>query len=147
MRQELRREFPEADNDTLSAAIARSGGYLGQAKTLLEAGSSLSAQTEGFLKSFADRDSLGLVQTLVPMERWKREQLLEELNQWTELLQNALFCRSGMPTLFVQARNLSIARSSPELLKAIGHLQKAIQYTQGNVSAAAVCGYLEWALR
>ena len=147
MRQELSRTFPDADNETVSAAIARSGGYLGQAKALLEEGFSLSAQTEGFLKSFAERDALRLVQTLVPMERWKREQLLEELNQWTELLQNALLCRSGMPTLSVQARNLSIARSSPELMKAIGHLQKAIQYTQGNVSVAAVCGYLEWALR
>ena len=28
-----------------------------------------------------------------------------------------------------------------------GHLKKAIEYTQSNVSTAAVCGFLEWALR
>ena len=45
------------------------------------------------------------------------------------------------------ARQLGSARSSPELLEALRHLQKTIEYTQGNVSPAAVCGYLEWTLR
>ena len=29
----------------------------------------------------------------------------------------------------------------------ITHLQKAVTYTQANVSPAAVCGYLEWELQ
>ena len=45
------------------------------------------------------------------------------------------------------ARQLSTARSSADLMRAINHLKKAIEYTQGNVSPAAVCGFLEWALR
>lgn len=147
LRRQLQQAFPEAGQDAIAAAIARSGGYLGQAKALLEEGTAVSPQTEGFVRSFSQRDTVGLLQVLVPMERWKREQLLEILTQWTELLQSGLVCRSGMPVLSAMARELSTARSSPELMDAIRHLQKAIQYTQGNVSVAAVCGYLEWALR
>lgn len=147
LRRQLMQEFPNAEEEAVTAAIARSGGYLGQAKSLLESGTAVSPQTEGFSKSFAGRDTMGLVQVLVPMERWKREQLLEELNQWTALLQSALMCRCGMPAPSSLARDLSTARSSPELMQAIRQLQKATQYTQGNVSVAAVCGYLEWALR
>ena len=147
LRRQLQQLFPDAEQDAVSAAIARSGGYLGQAKALLEEGNAISPQTEGFVHSFSRRDTMGLLQVLVPMERWKREQLLETLVQWTELLQSALVCRSGMPVLSGMARELSAARSSPELMEAVRLLQKAIQYAQGNVSVAAICGYLEWALR
>jgi len=147
LREQLRREFPEADSQTLQAAMTRSGGWLGQAQVLLRDGGVVSPQTADFTEAFARRDSLLLLRTLVPMERWKREALTEELNQWLSLLQSALVCRSGMPAVSPQARTLSTARSSPELMTAIGKLQKAIEYTQGNVSPAAVCGWLEWALR
>ena len=32
-------------------------------------------------------------------------------------------------------------------MAAIRQLQKCVEYAQGNVSPAAVCGYLQWALR
>ena len=147
LRSRLKKVFPEADEQTLTAAISRSGGYLGQAIQLLTDGTAVSAQTEGFVRSFAGKDTMGLVQTLVPMERWKRDQLLPELERWSEVLQQALVCRSGMNVMSQMARDLGSARSSQELLQALRHLQKSIEYTQGNVSPAAVCGYLEWALR
>ena len=143
----LKTEFPQAEEDALAGAILRSGGYLGQAKALLEEGAAVSPQTEGFVKSFAAKDTYGLLQVLVPMEKWKRDQLIPMLNQWLQLLQNALICRSGMAAASPMAKTLSTARSSEELLSAIRDLQKAIEYAQGNVSVAAVCGYLEWALR
>ena len=145
--RELKKQFPEADEDALDAAVIRSGGYLGQAKILLEEGGVIPPQTEGFAKSYAARDAVGLIQVLVPMEKWKRDQAIEIWNQWQELLQNALVCRSGMPALSPMARNISTARSSQELLEAIRHLQKATQYAQGNVSVAAICSYLAWVLR
>lgn len=45
--------------------------------------------------------------------------------------------------------NLQLAgsRSSKDLLQAVEHLRKAIEYAQGNVSVAAICGWLTWALR
>jgi len=147
LRARLQKDFPQADDTQIDAAIARSGGYLGQAKTLLEQGGAVSPQTESFVRSFAERSALGLVQTLAPMERWKRDQLLSVLEEWTDILQSALVSRSGMKAISPLARDLSTRRSSQELMEAIRHLQKAMEYTQGNVSVGAVCGYLEWALR
>lgn len=143
----LRAEFPEAQEAALAAAIARSGGYLGQAKAMLGEGLTVSPQTQGFAEAFASRNTMGLLQVLVPMERWKRDQALPELTQWTEILHQALLGRSGIQAVSPMAQRLSTARSSQDLMKAISLLQKAIEYTQGNVSVAAVCGYLEWALR
>lgn len=147
LRRQLQEKFPNADPDTLAAAIARSGGYLGQALSLMEEGAALSQQTQQFIESFSKRDALGLVQVLAPMEKWKRDQFLPELQQWTAILQSALVCRSGMPAISPMARALSEKRSPAELVNAIGCLQKSIEYTQGNVSVAAICGYLGWALR
>ena len=147
LRRELRSEFPGSSADSVSAAIVRSGGYLGQAAQLLREGDTQSSQAEDFAGSFSRRDALGLMRVLVPMERWKREPLLEVLSGWLELLESALVSRSGLSAVSPLARQLSAGRSSAELMEAVGHLQKAILYVQSNVSPAAVCGYLEWALR
>ena len=104
-------------------------------------------QTCAFAQSFGKKDPLTLLQTLVPMEKWKREQLLPELERWAELLQQALLCRSGAQVLSPMARELATLRSPKELLQGLRNLQKAIEYAQGNVSAAAICGWLAWALR
>jgi DNA polymerase-3 subunit delta' len=147
LRQSLREHFPQAAPEDLDAAIARSGGYLGQAKELLASGEFRCEHTETFAQCYAARDVLGLVRLLVPMERWKRDQLVPVLARWEETLQSALVSRSGIPAISAAARQLSTARSSQELMEAIGHIQKAIVYTQSNVSVAAVCGYLQWVLR
>ena len=147
LRSALAKEFPDAEAEAVSAAISRSGGYLGQAKEALEGGAALLPQTESFAKSFAARDTLGLVNTLVPIEKWKRDQLIPALQQWTEVLENALTCRCGLPAANRLVRDLSARRSARELSQAIEHLQKCTEYAQGNISPAAICGYLQWALR
>lgn len=147
LRRELGKEFPETSAESLNAAVARSGGYLGQARELLQQGESLPPQTESFLRSFAARDTLGLVRTLAPMEKWKRDQLLEALENWTEFLQEALCCRSGMQPLHPLTRELAARRTSQDLICAIDRLKKAAEYAQSNVSVAAICGDLSWQLR
>lgn len=147
LRRQLRREFPQAQEDDLTAAIQRSGGFLGQAKAMLQSGDSIPPQTEAFVRAFAAKDSLGLVQTLVPMEKWKRDALGELLQSWLELMEGALTCRAGIQAISPLARQLAQMRSSPELYEAAAVLKKAVEYTQSNVSPAAVCGYLQWALR
>ena len=129
------------------AAIERSGGYLGQALTLMAEGAGATEQSRQFVESFSKRDPMILTQTLVPMEKWKRDQLLPELIRWTELLEQALMCRSGVNVLSPMARRLGSTRSSQDLLQALRHLQRTCEYLQGNVSPAAVCGFLLWALR
>ena len=147
LHQELEREFPQADESSISAAAERSGGYLGQAKQMLADGVENSAQTCGFAESFANRDSLGLLRVLVPMEKWKRDVAIPEFQAWQQLLQSALVCQSGQQTTSTLARRLASSRSSRELVEAIAILQKITEYAQGNVSVAAICGYLQWALR
>ena len=145
--QALAAEFPKASQEDLRGAAIRSCGFLGQAKNLLDGSIAVPAQTESFVQSFSQKDALQLVQTLVPMEKWKRDQLIPILQQWLELLEGALSCRAGMPGVDPSSRTLSAHRSSQDLMQAISCLQKAIEYAQGNVSVAAICGYLSWALR
>ncbi len=146
LRSELSRRFDQSP-EIIEAAVSRSGGYLGQAITLLEEGSSLPAQTEQFLKAYAGRNALELTQTLVPMEKWKRDQLIPVLQQWVACLEGALVYRSGLPTATPMAEKLTAGRSAGELMQAIRQLQMCIEYAQGNVSPAAICGHLAWALR
>ena len=63
------------------------------------------------------------------------------------LLQNALSCRSGLNGISQQVIILSQQVSSSRMLESIRVLQTAIEYTQANVSVAAICGWLQWALR
>ena len=147
LRKQLTRDFPQADVEDLSAAIVRSGGFLGQARQLLEDGGELPQQTAQFLEAFGQKNALLLVQTLTPMEKWKRDALAEILQQWIELLESALASRSGIHAISAQARELSRQRTAPELHRAILALKKALEYTTSNVSPAAVCGWLVWELR
>ena len=147
LQRTLTAEFPDASKDAVLAAIARSGGYLGQARALLEQGDALPPQTQNFLTSFASRNALLLTQTLAPMEKWKRDQLIPLLESWISLLEEALACRSGIKALHPMSSQLAAQRSAQDLLQAITHLQKAVHYAQSNVSPAAICGYLIWNLR
>ena len=144
---QLQQAFPQATTEQLTGAMRRSGGYLGQAKRLLEESENISETTAKFLQSFARSDALGIATVLVPMEKWKRDMLIEELQQWLLTLSNALTSRSGIPATQPMADVIRSSRSAEELINAISALQKAIGYAQRNVSPGAVCGYLSWALR
>ena len=147
LRRQLRQDRPEASEEDISAAMMRSGGFLGQARQLLEEGGDLPQQTEAFLEAFGKKDALLLTQVLTPMEKWKRDALAEILQQWIELLESALASRSGIHAISARARELSRLRTAPELYLAVGKLKQALEYTLSNVSPAAVCGWLAWALR
>ncbi len=140
-------EFPKASPEDLRAAWLRGGGYLGQAKALLAQGEQTPPQTEEFVRAFAARDALGLTQTLVPMEKWKRDALVPVLSSWAELMEQALVCRAGLDAPSPLARQLAASRTSRELLDAANALKKARDYAQGNVSPGAVIGWLVWELR
>ncbi len=147
LHRQLRQDFPEAPQEDLAAAIARSGGFLGQAREILREGDAVPPQTLEFVKAVAGRNALGLTQVLVPMEKWKRDQIVEILQSWLELVESALSSRTAGRPSGALARELAERCSSAELLTAAKHLQKCIEYAQSNVSPAAVCNYLLWALR
>lgn len=145
--QALRQAFPQKAAEDIEAAMGRSGGYLGQAKTLLEEGGEVPPQTLAFVEALAGKSSLALMQVLVPMEKWKRDALGDILASWLEIVEGALLSRSGVGVPSPQARRLAQERTGGELHEAALCLKKAVEYTLSNVSPAAVCGYLEWALR
>lgn len=147
LRRQLRADFPKASQEELEAAILRSGGFLGQARSLLGSGAGASPQTEQFVEAFARRDALLLTEVLVPMEKWKREALTETLGAWLELLEGALMSRSGAGVISPLSRELAQRRTASDLHSGILALKKALDYTMSNVSPAAVCGWLSWELR
>lgn len=147
LRRHLSQQFPEAEADAINAACSRSGGYLGQAIQLMEEGGEIAPHVLMFVDALSNMAPMTLMQLLVPMEKWKRDMLLPALNQWLETVQAALACRAGLPAVSPQARSLSLSRTPAELMHIVTCLKKAIEYTQSNVSPAAVCGWLEWSLR
>ena len=147
LHRQLRLDFPQAGEEDIASAMDRSGGFYGQAKEILAEGGAVPPQTESFVKAFSARDSLGLTQLLVPLEKWKRDALAELLESWLSLLEQALACRTGGARAGKLSRQIAESRSSAELMGAVNALRKALEYTRSNVSGAAVCGWLQWALR
>ena len=141
-KQALRERFPEASADVLEAAAKRSGGYLGQAISLLEENSDLLPQTKALAEAFARSEAVGLLNTLMPMERLKREQLQPVLLQCRELLCGALTCQKGSPAVRPESANLAASRSAGELLAAADAFGEALTLLSANVSPAHVCGML-----
>jgi len=144
---QLQKDFPKASREDITAAISRSGGFLGQAKALLASGEGVSPQTQAFAEAYGEGSTLGLTQLLTPMEKSKRDALAESLSQWLTLLENALMSRSGADTVSPLARELARKRTGAQLHSGILALKKALDYTMSNVSPAAVCGWLTWELR
>ena len=144
LENQLARDFPQAPREDVRRAAARSGGFLGQARALLEQGQNIPPQTLAFVRAFAEKEALGLTNVLVPMEKWKRDALIPVLQSWLELLEEAL---SGRQELGALSRQIAANRSAPEIYRGIQSLQKAMDYAQSNVSPGAICGWLAWALR
>lgn len=142
LKSTLEAEFPDAGSQDILAAMVRSGGYLGQAKLLLQEGTAAPPQTVDFVKALSAGDSLLLAQTMAPMEKWKRDDLAQILGNWLEILETALACRSGAQAVSPLARRLASRCSSRDLHGWIVKLRKARDYTLSNVSPGAVCGYI-----
>lgn len=137
---------PGKDRAEYEGALARSGGFLGQAIDLLREGGGWLPQTAGFVRAFAGRDPVALLQVLCPMEKLKRDGLIEVLEQWRGLLIAALAARSGLPG-GQWAEELAHSRRAGELAQAAESLAQAAEYARGNVSPGAICGALSWQLR
>ena len=147
LKMALQKQFPDVEPEAIASAMARSGGFLGQARQLLKDGGALAPQTESFAEAITEKNTLLLVQTLAPMEKWKRDQLLPVLQQWDRLVTEALMSRAGMAAVSSTARKLGETRNPRELTAMQESIAKAIEYTQSNVSTGAVCGWLAWELR
>lgn len=147
LREELAKRYGKVSSEAISAAAERSGGFLGQAKRLLEEDGQVRAETAALVEALCRKSNLGLVQLLVPLEKSKRDVLAELLQDWQGLLENAITAACGEGTVSDQARRLAAALDVRTLHRQYTAIRKAREYTLSNVSPAAVCGYLEWVLR
>ena len=143
----LRSQYPDSAPDAISAAVQRSGGWLGQARAIMDAGADLLPESAAFLQAYAKRDACNMILILVGMEKRGRDLFLKDLNQWMGILEGALAYRSGASVYAPMAKELTAGRSAQELMEAITTLQQTIEYAQSNVSVGALCGNLAWALR
>lgn len=136
----LASQCPKEDPAALEAAYVRAGGYLGQAKTLLE-GELILPQTAQFAAAFAAGDRFALTQLLCAMEKLPRDKLLEVFDQWKQLLTNALTVRAGLPGN-AMAASLGQGRTARSLAAAANTVQKAMEACDANVGGGHICGWL-----
>ena len=139
----LSRRCPGRSPEELRDAWSRSGGFLDQAEALLSEAEALAPETRSFADCFARRDRMGLTELLVPMERLKREQLLSLLNQWAELLSQALLVRSGLPGTWEAARKIGQSRTGVACMEALCSLRRSVELLQGNIGVGNLCGALQ----
>ena len=147
LRQELVRRFPQQESADVEAAMARSGGFLGQAAALLESSQLQLPQSTQFAAAYAARDTLALTELLVSMEKLKRNQLAPILEAWRELLGQALLARRGCPVLSREARSMAEGHTASELLQACRAVQTAWEDCWANVGVANLCAGLLVQLR
>jgi len=143
----LAKEFPQRPQQDIRNAALRSGGFLGQAKALLAENSQLPPQTVHFVRGFVQREVLEILEALVPMEKWKRDDLIPVLEGWVQILEEALSALSGLGAISAEASAIAAHRNARDIYRAIQSLRKAVLYARSNVSPGAVCGWLEWELR
>lgn len=142
----LRVRFPERADDELALALEQAEGYLGAAYSILSDGAFL-PQTLALARCFAARDAFGLLQTLLPMEKYKREQLLPVLTGLRRLLCMTLRARADAGRADETMQLLLRARTGAELLQAAQSCRQAADDLAGNVGVGAVVGGLCISLR
>lgn len=138
----LRQWFPDHSAADLEAAMGRSGGFLGQAVTLLEGSGLQLPQVEQFAAAYAAHDTLGLAMVFGSMDKYKRNQLAPVLEELQRLLAQSLLARRGCPTLLPQARAIAEQRTAPELLAACRLVQEALDDCWANVGVGNICAGL-----
>ena len=143
--QWLQARYPQRPMADLQAVCRRSGGYLGQAASLLEGELTL-PQTVEFAAAFSRSDVYRLTCLLCSMEKQPRDKLSEILAQWHDLLADALLARSGV-AVGRQAAELGSLRTARALMEAASVVRKAMEYCGANVGAGHICGWLAVALR
>ena len=142
----LRQQAPDKPEQLLRAAYLRAGGFLGQALALLQGEDEFPA-VQQLAAAYAARDRMDMLRVLLPMEKYKREQLLPLLQQLRACFCSALAQRGGFDAADQSAAQLVASRSGTELVQAADSLQTAIDDLAANASAGAVIGYLAMKLR
>lgn len=141
----LKAQFPQQSQDALQAAYRRSGGFLGQAAALLRE-EGYAPQSLEFARAFAQKDAMALTALLCAMEKQPRTKLQELLEQWRQLLTDALLVRAGVAASS-EAAAMGRSRTGADLSAALRSLQRALDSCAANVGTGHICGWLLVQLR
>lgn len=137
----LQNRCPGKTAEQCRAALIASGGWLGQAEINLQ-GEAWLAQTVLFCESYCAQNHIGMLKTLVPMEKLKRDALGPILQQWRLVLSQALGIKSGLPAPDALAAKIAAKRTAAQLLCAAQSIEQAMQALDANASVGAVVGWL-----
>lgn len=138
----LHQQFPNQPEEAYEAAWYRSGGYLGQAIALMDGSAELAPETHRLVQALCRKTPLALAQALIPLEKYKRDQLLPLLTQWNLIAVQALSVQAGLPAAFADAKELASCRSGRELAQIVRILKKAQAQVEGNVGIGHIMGAL-----
>lgn len=136
----LKEAVPEAEERALAAAIDRSDGFLGAALELLSTARQ-DPREAALLEAIESEDALMLLETLVPMEKLKRQEFLALLSQLYRTLVRAM----GSGALR-EAGTPARRRNGARLASAAEAVSHAITLLQANGSSGHAAGYLLSAL-
>ena len=90
---------------------------------------------------------LGLLALFVSLEKWKRPQLADLLEQLRSLLEQALLARRGCPAASEAVRAMAEGRTAADLLDGCRAVAQAQDDCRANVAVANVCAGLFVRLR
>jgi DNA polymerase-3 subunit delta' len=136
----LKEKAPGRSQEEYLRACDRSGGYLGQALTILDTpDTAADHQAQELLEAFSSGDEAEFVCALVPLEKAKRQDLLNLLSLVHRTLVRAMdpgSLKSGT------AQSLSQKCTPAQLYTAAQAVSEAITRLQANVSAGHTVGFL-----
>lgn len=141
----LEARFPQQSKQEIMAAYRRSGGFLGRAAEFLDK-EAQQPQTAAFARAFAEKDPMALTQILCAMEKLPRSAFQEVLEQWKQLLTDALLARAGL-AVPPEAAAIGHGRTGGEVSAALRVLEKAREDCMANVGTGHICGWLLTRLR
>ncbi|MFI3313738.1 MAG: hypothetical protein R3Y62_07605 [Eubacteriales bacterium] len=142
LRGEMTGRYPTAESEKLSATCGQSGGFLGQAITLMEQEHLYLPLVEDFATAYGKGDELGILSVFPPLEKKNRQEVMENLEQLREVVAEALAVSRGGISLYPQAKAIAARRSSQELFALCGHIQQAVEDCRGNVNVGNVVANL-----
>ena len=140
----LKKLAPNADPEARSAAVEQSDGYVGSALARLNTPDpGTQEQVTAIAAAIATGDEVKMLETLVPLEKLKRPELLALMTQLQLVLIKALSRQSGSaapasPTV----RALALKSNSQTILAAQQAVSYAITLLQANGSPGHCIGYL-----
>lgn len=139
---ELKKRFPQAEKEKISRAVVCSDGYLGQAMAVMNQEELIRPQTTEFVDACCDGSPQAFLRLLVPLEKQKKEPLLELFEEWRNMLFSALSVHYGQVYARPEAAKLASSCSESALLSDLDAVREAQTMLNANVAPGHVCGAL-----